>query len=202
MSQDPSVQSVARVYAVSLLNAAEAAQVVDPVLSDLQALDQEILVPYPQFEELLCGVGTSEEVRLSLIDRTLAPRLHPVVVNFLKVLARHHRLGLLPSVVAAVTQEHERRQGQVRVQVTTAVPLSGDSLEQLRQRLRETLSATPIVETTVDPQVVGGLLIRVGDTVYDGTVRNRLRQLRSRLRERYLNEVQRGRDRFSHSAGN
>ena len=54
----------------------------------------------------------------------------------------------------------------------------------------------------VGPEILGGLIVRIGDTVYDSSLRTRLRQMSGRLRERCLHEIQRGRDRFSHSAGN
>lgn len=199
---DPSVQSVARVYAVSLLDAAAKTGQVEAVLEEFGSFLKDVLHTQPEFRTLLCGPMLSEEARLGLIDRVIVPRSSELLANTLKVLARHDRLSLVDAVHRVAVQEHERRSGQVRVQVTTATPLSTEALEALRQRLAQTMSASPIVETAVDPQLLGGLLIRVGDTVYDGTVRNRLRQLRGKLRERCLNEVQRGRDRFSHSTGN
>lgn len=200
--EDPSVQSVAKVYAVSLLDAAAKQGQVDAILEEYGSFLTEVLSPYPDFERLLTGQMTSLEDKLRLIDRVVASQGSPLLVNTLKVLARHSRLELVRAVYAVAVQEQERRMGRVRVRVTSAVPLSDASLDGLKQRLAQTLAADPIVESVVDPQLLGGIVIRVGDTIYDGSVRNRLRQLRGQLRERCLNEIQRGRDRFSHSAGN
>ena len=73
------------------------------------------------------------------------------------------------------------------------------TFEKIREKLASVLAAQPVVESVVDPKVLGGLRIRVGDTVYDGSLRARLKQLRHRVRERSLHEIQSGRDRFSHS---
>lgn len=202
VTEDPGVQSVARVYAQGLLDAAVKHEQVDGVLEELGSLIADVLTPHPDFERLLCTQVTSQEDKLRLIDKVLAGQGSPLLINVLKVMARHDRLNLLRQVHSAVVQMNEQRQGKVRVRVTSAAPLSTGALESLRQQLSQSLQADPIVESVVDPQLVGGLVIRVGDTVYDGSVRNRLRQLRGKLRERCLNEVQRGRDRFSHSAGN
>jgi F-type H+-transporting ATPase subunit delta len=199
---DPTVQSVAKVYAVGLLEAAEKAGGAAGVVEEFGSFLTEVLDRHPDFERLLCTSITSQEAKLSLIDRVLAPRGTPLFVNLLRVLAKHERLEIVRGVHAAVVREQERRAGQIRVQVTSATPLSAEALESLRARLAQTMSASPLLEPVVDADLLGGLVIRVGDTVYDGSVRNRLRQLRGKLRERCLNEVQRGRDRFSHSAGN
>lgn len=202
VTEYPAVQSVARVYAQGLLDAAAKHGEVDGVLEQLGSLIADVLTPHPDFERLLCTQLTSQEEKLRLIDKVLASQGSPLLINSLKVMARHDRLDLLRQVQAAAILLNEQRQGKVRVRVTSAAPLSAEALESLRQQLSQSLQADPIVESAVDPELLGGLVIRVGDTVYDGSVRNRLRQLRGKLRERCLNEVQRGRDRFSHSAGN
>jgi F-type H+-transporting ATPase subunit delta len=202
LAQDPGALSVARVYAVSLLDAAARSGPVDAILEEYGSLIDDVLQPNPDFERLLCTAVTTQEEKLGLIDRVVAPGGSQLLVNTLKVLAKHGRLELVRAVYVAALQEHEQRAGRVRVKVVSATPLSEESLVSVRQHLTQVLSAEPIVETVVDPQVLGGLIVRIGDTVYDGSVRNRLRQLRGKLRERCMNEVQRGRDRFSHPAGN
>ncbi len=199
--EDPSVQSVARVYAVALLDAVpagEAAAIVEEAVSFVT----EVLDPQPQFERLLCTVVTQQDLKLQLVERVVAPRATPVFANFLRVLIRHDRADLLRTVVAVAERELESRSGKVRVRVTSATPLTEASTAALVESLTRSLAAVPILETKVDPALLGGVVIRVGDTVYDGSVRIRLKQLRARLRERCLNEVQRGRDRFRHPEGN
>lgn len=199
--EDPSVQSVARVYAVALLDsvpAAEAGQLVEEAESFVSA----VLDTQPQFERLLCTVATQQKQKLELVERIVAARATPVFTNFLRVLIRHDRAELIRTVVAMAQRELEVRQGKVRVRVTSAAPLTAASTAALVESLSRSLAAEPILETQVDPALLGGVVIRVGDTVYDGSVRIRLKQLRARLRERCLNEVQRGRDRFRYPEGN
>jgi F-type H+-transporting ATPase subunit delta len=200
--EDPSAQSVAKVYAVALLDAAAKEGGVEAVLDEFGSFVTDVLTPQPQFERLLSSPMTLADDKVQIIDRVLGGRGSPLFVNFLKVLASHGRLGLVRGVWQAAQLEQERRTGRVRVRVSSARPLSEAVIHTLTERLTQALAVSPIVETVVDPQLVGGLVIRVGDTVYDGSVRNRLKQLRGKLRQRCLNEVQRGRDRFSHSAGN
>jgi F-type H+-transporting ATPase subunit delta len=98
--------------------------------------------------------------------------------------------------------EQERRAGKRRVQITSPQPLSEEQLGRIRDRLKATLPYEPVLQVETDPSLLGGLLIRVGDTVFDGSLRARLKDLRLRMRERYLHEIQSGRDRFSSPEGN
>jgi F-type H+-transporting ATPase subunit delta len=87
------------------------------------------------------------------------------------------------------------------VTVVSARPLPDEWRDRIRRRLEETLPFKPIIENKVDPGILGGLIIQVGDTVYDSSLQARMKQLRGRLRQRSLHEIQSGRDRFSHSEG-
>ncbi len=121
-------------------------------------------------------------------------------MNFLRVLARHDRLDLLPLILRESRLKHELASGKRRVQVRSARELTEEMKQRIRKQLAETLNFDPILETRVDPSLLGGVVIRIGDTVYDSTLRSRMKQLRERMRQRSLHEIQSGRDRFSHSA--
>lgn len=198
--EDPSATSVARVYSTSLLDAAEADW--PAALDEFRSFIDDLYPKVPDLERLLSSPSVTAEDQVGLIDRVLASRVSPLFANFLRVLARHRRLGLLRLILDAATKESERRAGKKRVQVTSAEPLSAEATKELTAKLAASIAAEPILEQAVDPSLLGGLVVRIGDTVYDGSLRTRLSQLSGRLRERYLHEIQRGRDRFCHSAGN
>lgn len=199
--EDPREQTVAKVYAVAYLDAAGATGAT-AAAEELSSFVDDVLATQPQFDQLLRGASLSRDDKLKLIDRVVSSRSTPMFANFLRVLANHERLSLLPSIRYVVNQELEKRSGQRRVRVTSGAPLNDQSLDAIRASLRTSLQCEPILETQVDPSLIGGLVIRVGDTVYDGSLKTQIKQLRARLRERCLNEIQRGRDRFSHPEGN
>lgn len=199
--EDPTVRSVARVYAVALLDAVGNGDVA-AVLAEAQSFVTDVLDPNPKFERLFTGAATPLEDKLRWVEKVVAPSATPLFTNLLRVLARHNRLDIVRSVIDTLGREIEARSGRKRVKVTSALPLSETALAEIRSKLSSSLAADPILETAVDPALLGGVVIRIGDTVYDGSMRNRLKQLRARLRERCLNEVQRGRDRFRHPEGN
>lgn len=198
--EDPSSQAVARVYADAFLNAA-AATGVEGALEEFGSFLDDVLRPNPEFEALLTSDIVNRDEKLRLIDRVVAPHGSELFTNFLRVLSRHDRLSLLPLVLETSRREHERRTGRQRVQVTSAKPLSDSSLEAIRERLKTTFEFEPIIRSETDPSLLGGLVIRIGNTVYDSSLKTRLKSLRERLRERSLHEIQSGRDRFSSPEG-
>ena len=196
--EDPHTGAVARVYADAFLNAVPPAEL-EAALEEFRSFVEDLLDKQPDFSRLLLSGTVSRDVKLALIDRVLAGRASDLLTNFLRVLARHDRLDLLPLILAQASIEYEKRTGRKRVQVVSAQPLSDGALEKIRERLAALLPFQPVLEPAVDPDILGGLRIRVGDTVYDGSLRARLKQLRSRVRERSLHEIQSGRNRFSSS---
>ena len=198
--EDPSAQALARTYSEAFLNAAESVGVED-ALEEFASFLDDVLLKHPQFEAILLSGIVSRDEKVALIDRVIAPYGSQMFTNFLRVLARHDRLELLPLILEESRIGHETRTGRRRVQVTSARPLSDASRQKIRQRLDRSLPFQPILETRTDPALLAGLLIQVGDTVYDSSLRTRIRQLRGRLRERSLHEIQSGRDRISHPEG-
>ncbi|WP_437192303.1 ATP synthase F1 subunit delta [Planctomicrobium sp. SH527] len=199
--EDPSSQAVARVYAVAYLNAGQTAGSSNP-LEDLVSFQEDVVAANPQLAELLASEVVTTEQKLGLLERTVIPAASPYFANFLKVLAEHDRLALIPVILNEARAEFERRTGKKRIQVRSAVPLSDDQLGSIRNRIQTALNLEPILIPSVDPELIGGLVIQVGDTVYDGSLKTRLKNLRQRLQKGYLHEIQSGRDRFSSPEGN
>ncbi|MEK6259556.1 MAG: ATP synthase F1 subunit delta [Planctomycetota bacterium] len=199
--EDPSAQSVAKVYAVAYLDSAGGSGG-EAAVEELVSFVDDVLTPQTQFDQLLRGSALGRDDKNLLIDRVVGTRATPLFANFLRVLAKHGRLDLLQGIRRQSEIEQERRAGKKRVGVSSATELSAESLASIKSSLTASLGLEPILETRIDPSLIGGVVIRVGDTVYDGSLKTQVKQLRVRLRERCLNEIQRGRDRFSHPEGN
>ena len=198
LQADPQTQAVARIYANAFLDAAPSGQV-EVLLDEFTSFVTEVLEKQPDFRTLLTSQMISRDEKLAVISRSIAPVASPTFANFLSVIAKHERLELLTQILHETQREHEIRTNRGRVQVVSARALSPASEEKIQRQLAQTLPFQPVLETSVDPSLLGGLVIRVGDTVYDSSLRSRLKQLRDRLRQRSIHEIQSGRDRFSHS---
>ena len=198
--EDPSARAIARVYATALVDAAASAGVGD-VLDELASFLDDVLEAQPEFHSILVGMAVGRDQKVAMIERVVGPVGTPVLTSFLTTLARHERLDLLPLVLEEARLIEDTRGGRKSVQVTSSQPLDPETLESIRASLDSALPFSPILDTQVDSSLIGGLVIQIENTVYDSSLRTRIKQLRDRMRERSLHEIQSGRVRFSHPAG-
>ncbi len=193
---DVGAQRVARVYAEALLGAADKRGEVDATLEQLDSLVSDVFRADPLVEQFFASPAVPTAVKAAQIQSLFGPRGSELFTNFLLVLNDHGRLELLRAILAAFRDLNDQRVGRVRVLVRSAAPLPEDQQQRLRQQLREALQRDPVLDTRVDPDLLGGMIVRVGDWQYDGSVRTRLQAIRNHLIERSSHEIQSGRDRF------
>jgi len=198
--EDPGAKAVASLYARSYLTAAKQNEVGDAP-EELAGFVDDVLAEAPDLHNLLTSDSLGRDEKLGLIDRVVAPKSTEFFANFLKVLVRHGRMGLIGAIREVVVQVQEEFAGNQRVLIRSAKPLSEKSRSEIAAQLKNKLGFDPILQESVDESLIGGLIIQVGDTVYDSSLRTRLKTLSGRLTERTLNEIQSGRDRFSHPEG-
>lgn len=104
-------------------------------------------------------------------------------LNFLKLLIDKKRMGLLPIIVSDFGRLLDENAGRVRAQVRSAAELGPQELDLLAKRLKAVAGKDVVVEAKVDPELLGGVVVRMGDTVLDGSIQGQLRQLKARLTE-------------------
>jgi F-type H+-transporting ATPase subunit delta len=200
VTADVSAQRIARVYAEALYDAAEAQGQAKEVFDELTSLTNDVFPRDPGFEAYLSTGAVGRDHKQELIKKTFEGRASETFTNFLFVLNHHDRLGLLRAIQRAYKDLFEERSGQIPVEVRSAAPLSEEQVERLRNELRASFRREPILATAVDPDLIGGLMVRVGDWLYDATVRTQLESLRNQLIESSSHAIQSGRDRFSSDA--
>jgi F-type H+-transporting ATPase subunit delta len=201
LDADARLEQVAAVYAEALIGAAENAGRTEAVLDELDWLVRDVLDVHPGFEGVLASALVSYEEKLGVLDRVFTARVSTLLLNFLKVLSRHGRLGCLRAVHLAAHRRYDELRGRVRVRITTATPLEDTLAAGIQNRLRVMLGAEPIVHRHVDPSLIGGLVVQVGDTVFDGSVANQLERMRQKMIDRSAHEIQSRRNRFRDPAG-
>jgi F-type H+-transporting ATPase subunit delta len=188
---------IARTYAEALLAEAEKRNAAEEVLEELRALREEVAGKDPLIASFFLGGVVGRDRRADALRKSFEGRVSDLFLNFLLVLNNHDRLELLRPVETSFRSLLEQRQGKVRVSVASAVPLPDDQREVLVSRLRKLLDKEPVLDESVDPDLLGGLVVQVGDFRFDGSVRTQLESLRHQLIERSSHEIQAGRDRFS-----
>ncbi len=107
----------------------------------------------------------------------------PLTANFLKLLVDKRRIGILPDIEGSYRELMDNALKRVRVSVTTAFPLTGELSTRLRARLEELTGREVELHVIEDPTLLGGIVVRVGDTLYDGSIRTQLNNMRNLLGE-------------------
>src|SRR5205814_9180326 len=103
--------------------------------------------------------------------------LSPLVRDFLAVVARNRRLFAVPAMIEAFLAKLAARRGEVNAQVTTAQPLTEAQLAALNEQLRRSIGSRVSVDVRVDPGLIGGLMIKIGSRMVDGSIKSKLQRL-------------------------
>lgn len=167
--------TLARPYAKAAFESADAAGQLQQ-WSDMLALAAAVAQQDGMVKVLLSPALTSAQKAQAFID-VCGDELNEGVANLLKALADNKRLTLLPYIQQLFEQHKAQREQSVDVEVTTAFELSGELQDKLAKALSAKLDRVVTLTTTVDKAILGGALIRAGDTVIDGSVRGRLAKL-------------------------
>jgi F-type H+-transporting ATPase subunit delta len=174
-----SEEQVARVYANALLEAARDVGSVERVGHDLEAFADALDASEPLRVVLFdpqVEVATKQRVVSALTEGADA-----LVVNTLRLLLDKGRQVAIPDVRREYEELAAEEARVVPVEVTSAVALTPEAEARIVNRIEEATGRRPQLEKQVDAAIIGGLVLRVGDIIIDGSVRSRLRQLRKRL---------------------
>ncbi len=185
---DVDVEKLARVYAQAALDAAGDKE--DEVLDELQAAVTEVLDKHPEMEDVFGSALVSQDEKLGMLDRVFGSRVSETTLCFLKVLTKHDRLGVLRQVVRVAGQLWEQRSNRVPVQVELAIDLDASLHEEIVSSLRSSLGIEPVVTTKINPDLIAGFVVRVGDKVYDASTKTSLERSRQAMIHRAVEAIQ------------
>lgn len=142
----------------------------------------DLFTEHPTLAKVLLNPAVpAPRKRAAVVELTRSAGLSPVLEKLLILLAERDRLVLVPELVAAYRERLAEHQNIVRANVTTAAPLGAERLEQIRRSLSQATGRAVTLTAHVDPALIGGLVARVGGTVYDASVTTQLEKMRQRL---------------------
>lgn len=164
-------------YASALYDLASDKGFVTAVESDLETLG-EALVQAPDLAALIRNPQISRDDAAKAIDGVAGVLgLSDLTKNFLAVLAGNRRLAALPDVVRAFAAIAAAQRGEVTAEVTTAHALSDDQIAQLAAKLKAREGKEVKIKAKVDPEILGGLVVKIGSRQIDSSIRTRLNSL-------------------------
>ncbi len=195
---DSGQERVGAVYAKALLGAAAPA---GQAVEELDSFVSDVLDRLPNLEATLASPRVPFDAKRALLDKSLSGRMSGTLLTFLKVVCRHGRFDCLRAVRRAARQQLNELEGRVDVQVRTPAPLSGEVRALVTRRLESLLGRQVNLFVQEDESLIGGMVVRVGDVVYDASVANELRRLRESAVDLVVHSARESLDRFAPPGG-
>ena len=176
-----SIQTIARRYAAALADVVLERGEANLIQQELQQWSQLILGNenlQEVFRNPTIALDNKRAVLKQLIDRT---KPQQTTANFLKVLLHNQRLAELPEINRKFAEILDQRAGMVAATVTTARPVPDEIQARLSEKLVSVTQKKVRLNFEQDPELIGGLVTRIGSTIYDGSVRSQLKQIKERM---------------------
>lgn len=180
MSYTAHATHAAHALAQALFELADERRQLDAVAGEMAAIGQAIKGA-PHIAAFFANPVIKDAERQAVIERSFIASASPLTGSFLKLLVAKGQLGELAGVAAEFERLMAKRQGKVEVDVTVARALGSQELELVRQRISTAIQKEAVIKQRVDESIVGGIIVRVGDKLIDGSVRSQLKAIEDRM---------------------
>jgi F-type H+-transporting ATPase subunit delta len=173
-------EKISSVYARALVDVGRARDEIPRLVEDFHLL-QEVVAADPRFSAFLTTPNVGVEEKMAVFERGLGRKVSKTFRAFLGIVLARRRGALIWEIADLFRRETDALSKTARAWVKTAVPLSAASSRRLRTVLQNRLGRKVVLEERVDSRIIGGIKIRVGDSVVDGTLLTRLGDIRKRM---------------------
>lgn len=171
---------IAKPYAQALYDAATEQDILDSIVGDVNQVLQ-LTQESEDFDQFLTNPVLSPQFKSEMFQQLLSETVHPLTLNFLLLLALKQRERSLVSILQMFLEIVDLQAGRVVAQVTSAVPLTDAQKANLTQHLSDYSGAEVRLELSEDAAIQGGVVVRLGDTVFDGSITSQLQRMRALL---------------------
>lgn len=176
---------VASRYASALLTSALQANILDDVRKDVHVLRTALTASRELLNVLKSPIVRYEQKKQALTN-IFADKLAPLTMHFLLLLLDKRREGELPSILAAFNELYNQHKGIVEVKVLSAVELDDAQKNAILDKVKRYTGKSVVPSYSIDKALIGGFLVKMGDTVLDGTVKHQLENLKKALADGVL----------------
>ena len=167
-------------YARALFDAAEEHHITADVAEQVNML-REQLTGVAGYNQLISGRAIDAPHKKKLIDEVYGSQLHPFVRNFLFILLDKNREGMIEEALDAFDGLYRKKLGVVTARLTTSKPIPQEDIDKLADSLKKLFKNDIVFQQNVDPSIIGGAVISVGDLLIDGSLKSNLRHMRDEL---------------------
>ncbi len=164
-------------YADALMSLAQSQNLVDEFGANCRSL-LELLDSSPELVDILTNPIVKGVDKKAILTKVVGSSLHPFMVNFLMILVDRRRIGYLGGICLRYQAELRKIKGIVLAEVTSAIALTDAQTQSVRERVQGMTAATSVeIVTKIDPDILGGVIIKVGSQIIDSSLRAEIRRL-------------------------
>lgn len=192
---DSDQQQVGETYANALIGFSQQNGSTESMLEQLGGVVDAVQA-VPKLNAALQSPGVAMPDKMNLLEKALASKVDGKLMNFLKIVLEKGRFDCLPSIRSSAEKIFDEMSGRVQATVTTAEPIDESVRKRIEDNLSKKLGKKIQLTPKIDASVIGGMVVRIGDTVYDGSVQNQLQQVRTKAIKRASDAIRASLDKF------
>ena len=170
---------IAKRYARALFDIASEDQSYNDWLDKLKLISD--IGEDENFAQVLNSTKISLSKKMNVIDEVFKSQLNTLQLNFLKLLTKNESFSIIQDIHKQFLDQVEKLNNIIRVSVTSPYKISHDLKDQISNLVNEISGSESVIEERIDSELIGGVVIRLGDTVIDGSIKNKVKQLRREL---------------------
>ncbi len=178
-----SPQLIADRYARAIFDLSKENDNLQVVFIDLEAL-QQVFKKHSQIEDIFIKKNTSTDIQKDVLTQlSKKVKIHPMTNRFLKLLIQENRFNLFDQILTGFEKLYNQENGIYRAHVTVANKMKKKQEDMLKKHLKDSLNAREIeLETTIDPDILGGIRVMLGSVLIDGTIKNKLEAIAQKMK--------------------
>lgn len=176
---DTDKASLGDVYAKALLGAGNKSGNADKLLGELDAV-VGVVDKLPKLQSILESPQIAADAKQAILQKAFGGKLSKDMLNFLQIVGNKGRFDCLSQISSSANRLYDEMSGNVQAEIVTAEPVDDSVAQDIAAQLEKALGKKVTVKTVVDPKIIGGMVIRIGDTIHDGSVVNQLSQVRTK----------------------
>ncbi|MGV8880124.1 MAG: ATP synthase F1 subunit delta [Sphingobacteriaceae bacterium] len=172
-------------YAKSLIDLAEEQKSLEAVKSDMQ-LFAATVKGNPEFKAVLANPIVSPDKKVSILKAIFSKSVSNATIGFLVIMVKKGRAGLLYATAKEFVRQYNVKKNIVKASVVSATPLSAENEKQIVQLIHQTTGGEIVLDVKVDPALIGGFVLKVGDKQFDASISNGLHKLKKSFAQKVI----------------